>query len=783
MQRRPAAKRGPLPSPPAVGAPAFVGRARELAVLERSLAGPPAVIAIEGEAGIGKTRLVQELLAGARQPALVVGCPPFRQPHTLGPVADALRQRIYDVAALRLSPLAGALRPLFPEWAADLPPLPEPAEDAAAARHRVFLALTELLDRAGLRLLVIEDVHLADEATSEFLRHLASRRQISLLVTSRAEEMRAGSGLAQLLPCPAAVRARPGGLRLELQPLDVTETAELVSSMLAGQAVSAEFAQFVHDHTEGVPLAVEESVRMMGERDDLVRREGEWIRRRLADIEVPPTIRDSVLERAGRLGAPAQALLRAAAILAEPARPDILATVSGMPAGRAAAGLAAALRSGLLSQDDRQLVSFRHALAARAVYDTIPGTERRLLHLAAAHVLEELSPRPVAELARHFREAGEIAKWRRYGEESAERAIAAGDEATAAVLLCDLIGHAGLSGRGAARLLDKLAFATMANPVRYAEDLVSALRGAMSAGTMTAGEEGMVRFQVGRIMQMTENYEGARAEVQRAIPFLADDPVTAARAMTMLGWAHDTGSPARVYTRWLRRAAALAESLEPRDRLRIQVDRMTALLMLGEEEGWAEAARIPADGADVSQQRNIVIGQLNAGDLAIMWGRYDEARMRLGIALEMAEDHQYARYSTLIRANQTHLDWAAGNWDGLAERARPLADGHDGVPVRLEAVLVAGLLEAATGHAGQAAERFRLVLREWKRRGETAYVMRPATALAWLALRDGRVADALQVTDEPMAVVAGKGIWLWAAELGPARVAALTAAGWPRRPG
>ena len=160
-----------------------------------------------------------------------------------------------------------------------------------------------------------------------------------------------------------------------------------------------------------------------------------------------------------------------------------------------------------------------------------------------------------------------------------------------------------------------------------------------------------------------------------------------------------------------------------------------------------------------------------------MWGRYDEARMRLGIALEMAEDHQYARYSTLIRANQTHLDWATGNWDGLAERARPLADGHDGVPVRLEAVLVAGLLEAATGHAGQAAERFRLVLREWKRRGETAYVMRPATALAWLALRDGRVADALQVTDEPMAVVAGKGIWLWAAELGPARVAALTAAG------
>jgi DNA-binding NarL/FixJ family response regulator len=448
-----------------------------------------------------------------------------------------------------------------------------------------------------------------------------------------------------------------------------------------------------------------------------------------------------------------------------------------MPAGRAAAGLTAALASGLLSQDDRQLVSFRHALAARAVHETIPGSERRLLHLAAAHVLEELSPRPVAELARHFREAGEIAKWRRYGEETAERAIAAGDEATAAAVLCDLIAHAGLPGRGAARLLDNLAFATMASPVRYAQDLVSALRGAMSAGTMTAGEEGVVRFQIGRIMQMTENYEGARAEVQRAIPFLADDPVTAARAMTMLGWAHDTGSPARVYTRWLRRAAPLAESLEPRDRLRIQVDRMTALLMLGEEEGWAEAARIPADGPDASQRRNVAIGQLNAGDLAIMWGRYDEARQRLGIALDMAEAHQYARYRALILANLTHLDWASGKWAGLAGRARPLADGRDGAPVRLEAVLVTGLLEAVAGHGAAAEDRFQLVLREWKRRGETAYVMRPATELAWLALRGGRVADALQVTDEPMAVVAGKGIWLWAAELGPARVAALTAAG------
>ncbi|HEU5418759.1 MAG TPA: AAA family ATPase [Streptosporangiaceae bacterium] len=696
MQRRTAAQRGQPPPSAVVGSPAFVGRERELTALKQALAGPPSVVLVEGEAGIGKSRLVQELLAapaGSRLPALLVRCPPFRQPHTLGPVADALRQRIYDAAALGTSALAGALRPLFPEWAAGLPPPLEPAEDASAARDRVFAALAELLDRVGLRLMLAEDLHLADDATIEFLLYLAKRQpqQVSLVVTYRQEDVPARSLLSRLTTHPGMASRR---VRLALAPLDVTATAELVSSMLAGQAVSAQFAKFVHDHAEGVPLAVEESVRMMCERDDLVFRGGEWVRRRLTDIDVPPTIRDSVLERTGRLSASAQALLRAAAIIAEPASPDTLATVSGLSPGRARAGLATAAASGLLAEDGRGLVSFRHALAARAVHDTIPGSDRQLLHLKAAQVLEAVSPRPVADLVRHFREAGEIAKWRRYGEESAELAISSGDEATASVLLCDLIGQAGLTGRAATRLLDKMAFAAMPNPARYVENLVSALRGAISAGTVTAGDEGLVRFQIGRILQMMDNHDGARAEVQRAVPLLADYPVIAVRAMTMLGSAHDTSSPARVYTRWLRKAAAVTSALEPADRQRVLGDRVTALLLLGEEEGWAEAARLPTDGAAGTQRRNVAMTHLNAGDLAIMWGRYDQARRLLGFALGVAEAHQYSRYREVILMDLAHLDWATGNWDGLADRVRPRADGQDGASVRLEAVQVMGLLEA-----------------------------------------------------------------------------------------
>lgn len=240
------------------------------------MAAPPAVILIEGEAGIGKTRLLQEFLSathGDTRRTLVAPCPPFREPHTLGPVADALRQVVDDVAAPHLSPLGGTLRPLFPEWSANLPTAPEPADDASSARHRVFRALTELLGRLEIELLVVGDVHWADEATLEFLLHLVTQRpqRISLILTYRSEEITTESPVRRLSSRSADYGSR---LRLELGPLDVTDTAGLMSSMLAGQHVSAEFADFVHEHTDGVPLAVEESVWLMFEREDLARRNG-----------------------------------------------------------------------------------------------------------------------------------------------------------------------------------------------------------------------------------------------------------------------------------------------------------------------------------------------------------------------------------------------------------------------------------------------------------------------------------------------------------------------------
>lgn len=765
---------------PALRVPRFVGRDQELAALAQALAQPHAIVLIEGEAGIGKTRLLAEYLATLADEQLrmlVVRCPPFRQPQTLGPVVDALRQATGALAGLALSALAGALRPLFPEWAADLPPAPEPAEDATAARHRVFRALAELLDCLGVTVLAAEDVHWADDATLEFLLFLATRqpRPLSVVVSCRPEDLPDGSLLLRLTS-----RMPPGAIqsRLTLGPLGVGATAELVSSMLAGESVTAAFATFLHAHTEGVPLAIEESIRLMRDRADLTSGEHGWVRRHLTDIAVPATIRDAVLERASRLDDAAQDVLRAAAVLTDPADEAILAAVTELPPQQLRAGLSAALATGLLCADDRGLVSFRHMLAARAVYEAIADPQRRAMHLRAGQALEAVSPPAVARLARHFGEARETGRWCRYGEQAAELAVASGDDATALVLLSDLITGAGPVGLSCSlRVLDKMTFASLIQPVRHLGRLIRCLREMLAAGKMTGGEEGVVRSHVGMMLFALDEYDESRAELERAIPNLAHDPARAARAMVALGWPVDTTSPSSVHLRWLERAASLAPSLPPVAQVRLLVDRSTALRLLGEAEGWAEAAKLPVEPASAQERQLIALSHLNAGDSAMIWGRYALAESCLARALELADSRRYPRFIEGIEVTKAHLDWFTGAWTGLADRVNVLTGDAEGQPLaRQEAALVIGLLQAATGEPAMAEERFRLVLAERLRRGGSPFAMEPAGALGRLLLRDGRVAEALTATSEPAAIMARKAIWVHAAEIIPARVAALAAA-------
>ncbi|MFH9330042.1 helix-turn-helix transcriptional regulator [Streptomyces althioticus] len=753
--------------------PRFVGRARELAALDDALGSAPAVVLLDGEAGIGKTRLLREALrlqAKKGRRALVGACPELRVPYTLGAVVDAVRDGADNVAALRLSGLGGALRPLFPEWADDLPPAPEPLHDATAARHRLFRAFVELLGRLDVAVLAIEDVHWADEATLEFLLFLVSRRPQagSVVLTYRRDEVPPDSLLLRLTSRPPADAHL---VRLTLQPLDVGETASLVSSMLTGHHVSHEFAAFLHARTEGVPLAVEESVRLMHDRADLVRQDGGWARRRLERIDVPPTIRDAVLHRVGRVGPDTRTVLYAAAVLSGPADDATLRAVTGLPDDGFAAPAAEALGGGLLRELKPRQWSFRHSLASHAVYEAIPAEERRAMHLRAGHALEQWPQPPVAQLARHFRLAGDVEAACRYTEEAADLCLQSGDVVTAALLMHSLVATMAVPVESLVRLVTEIQFQALPGSDPFSE-IIESLRSALDAQALTPEQQASVRFQIGRLLMAAGRMEAGRAEILTAEPHLRPDSPEAARARILLALPLGDARPVTEHLQWLREAPPTAKPMTSLDRLQVSVERAFALLMLGEETGWEEARHIPDVVPDPRDASIVTIGHANVGEAAMRWGRYDEARTRLARARTLAERHQLLDYLDSVASSLAHLDWFVGAWSGLAERAARLGVA-DAVRLkdRCEAALVEGLILGATGKREAALERLAFAGRDDQQRIEAT------SASARLHLRDGDVAEALRLTDDVAETVVGSGIWTRASDFTPVRVAALAAAG------
>ncbi|MGV9915566.1 ATP-binding protein [Streptomyces tendae] len=757
----------------ALPAPRFVGRARELAALETVLE-QPAVVLLDGEAGIGKTRLLREFLAtGATRGhrVLVGACPELRVPYTLGAVVDAVRDGVDNVLGLGLSGLGGALRPLFPEWADDLPPAPEPLEDATAARHRLFRAFAEILGRLDMAVLALEDVHWADEATLEFLLFLVSRRPqpVSVVLTYRREEVPPDSLLLRLSSrLPAEARL----IRLTLAPLDVDETAEFVSSMLAEAPLSSEFASFLHARTEGVPLAVEESVRLMRDRADLVRRDGGWARRRLDRIEVPPTIRDAVLERVGRLPRDTRTVLYALSVLSGPADQATALAVTGLTEDRFHTLAAGAVGSGLLREHRPGQWSFPHALAAHAVYEAVPAREQRALHLRAGRALERWPLPPVAELARHFRLAGETEAACRYTEEAADLCVQSGDVTTSALLLHSLVTTVDLPAEALVRLVARIQFQALPGSDPYSQ-VVASLRSALDSPDPAPEQRARVLFQIGRVLMTAGEFEAGRREILEAVPHLPSRSPEAARARLLLALPLGMARPAAEHLRWLRGEPATVPSAPLADRLRLTAERAFALLSLGEETGWAVAEEIPDDVTGPGEAAIVAIGHTNIGEEAMRWGRYEEAATRLARSLALAERHLLLDYVDSIASSRAHLDWFTGAWSGLADRVERLTEDDRGLRLkdRCEAALVAGLVMSASGDRRAAGERLRFAGRDDQQRTEAA------AALARLHLRDGDVGEALRLTEEPARITVDGGLWPRATDVAPVRVDALVAAG------
>lgn len=224
------------------------------------------------------------------------------------------------------------------------------------------------------------------------------------------------------------------------------------------------------------------------------------------------------------------------------------------------------------------------------------------------------------------------------------------------------------------------------------------------------------------------------------------------------------------------RASVVPDSIPSLDRIALTVNRATALLLLGQEAGWAVAGEIPAGVSAAMEKRLVAGGYLNMGYAGLLWGRYAEARQRLKVARRIVLQIGDARLLDDISVTVAHLDWLTGAWEGLADRVSTLADSDHGEPVnQLEVALVAGLLAAADGDTGTAEEQFGLVADGTRRRGVLDRLMEPTAALARLRLAQGHPDGAVEFTEEPVFTITRKGIWVWGTEIVPTRVEALVA--------
>ena len=764
---------------PVASAAPFVGRAAELATVAAALRDPSGVVVVEGEAGVGKTRLVGEALA-AMAPAdvLTISCPPLADPYPLGPVIDALHDR--DVAQLTLSPLAGALRPLFPEWQDLLPPPPEDQADPVAVRHQQLRALVELVRAIDPDVVVVDDAHAADPVTVDLLLLLASATPgRPLVLTYRPAELRPDAALRRL-------NGRTSGWvdvhRVALDPFGLDETAALIKATFAVEQVSRDFVTLLHDGTGGLPLAVEQTLRLMRERGDIVPADVGWARRELAQLRVPPSVRDSVLERVQRLDAPARALLEAAAVLAAPARERQLAQVAGLGATEARGALTSTLDAGLLEETTRGAFGFRHQLASRTVAEATNVVARRHMHGAAASSLLDHRPLSVGRLLRHVRESDSVAPWSDRAEAAAEAALDAGDDRAGVLLLHTLLERTDLPEERRLPVAHRLA-AAAASGVGALGDigprLVARVADVVDEGGAGDPRLGAIRLQLGRLLLQLGEFDAAAERLSEAADVVAEHPVDAAKAMVSLAFPRGRAWPEARHRAWLQRAGPLLDRVDDADlRTWLEVDRLSVRLMLGETDAWSEAEDLCATAASSFARRESARMLLNLGHFAIAWGEDEQARHSLRRAAERMEETGYLRLLGSVHLTECLLDWHAGRWSGLADRVRAVAGADGTLPeAALEAREVLGLLDLAGGRRDDARDHLAYVVEETTRRGVTDGGLLPAAELARLAIHEGDPEAALELTRAAVELLAFKGLWVRGAEVAVAHIDALTTAG------
>jgi DNA-binding SARP family transcriptional activator/predicted ATPase len=395
---------------------AYFGRDEELARLRTAWdfarTGDGRIVLVSGDAGIGKTRLVHELIADAA-PDMVVACgggyegglaPPFWA------WVQVLRTVLANSSAERFGAVADPLRAELAQLLPELGPetaTAEPNAQPEATRFRMYDAVSTFLFGVARRqplLIVLDDLHWVDSASLELLNYVAttvSAAPALLIGTYRPEEVSPVGALAQSLAALARVGVAE---RIRLSGLQVADVGEFIRQT-TGTQPSEDAVRIVHRRTDGNPFFVGELVRLLASERLL----GTSSESQLHLI--PEGVRDVIRRRMGRLPEQTNAVLTLAAVIGTEFDLSIIEDAASLDADAAFDILESAVVSGMLVGDADVPGRFRfsHALVQETIYEELTPLRRTRLHARVAHALERTGAgedsKRLADLAHHFLQA------------------------------------------------------------------------------------------------------------------------------------------------------------------------------------------------------------------------------------------------------------------------------------------------------------------------------------------------------------------------------------------
>jgi hypothetical protein len=625
--------------------------------------------------------------------------------------------------------------------------------------------------------LVIEDLHWADELLLDFLDHLVDwADQVPLLVVATARP-------ELLSRRPGWGGGKPNSAIVSLAPLTEADTARLVGGLLSQVLLPAEVQAAVPARSGGNPLYAEEYVRMLADRGFLKKAGGSWRLDRGKELPLPESVHGIIAARLDALAPEEKALLQDAAVFGKVGWVGALAALGNTQPFQVEQRLHTLERREFLRRERRSQVAgerqyaFRHVLVRDVAYAQLPRALRADKHRRAAEWIQELSPDRAEDraelLAHHFSAALEFAlaagqdtsglveRARLALRDAGDRALQLNAFAVAARWYARALELWSTADEDRPRLLLQLGRARMYGEQAGGDLLAEARDGLLAQGDREGAAEAETLLSY--LTAWQAQGEQATQHAQRAVALLEDAGPSYAKAFALGGLAQDLafrgelGEAIQVG----RRTLTMAE------RLGLNRQRVSALeaiglarVFSGDPGGSAELERAVA----IAVENNLPLSATAYGNLAnysISQGQLSRGFELQAAGREVAERFGLASELRWFRVEKAFEDYWQGRWDAALDGAnRYLQEAETGSPHHMEpgCRLVRGVLRLARGDLPGALTDAARAVQLARQLGELDALLPALSFHARTLLATGRVREASASVDELLAGVAARGV-------------------------